>query len=116
MAEVGSAARAARFHPSHTVALVGVFLDVGALQRLVKTRPARTRLELRSGTEQRRATADTVVHACILGLPVLSREGPLGPRLACHMVLLRSQLSAPFGLGLDHFIFGFCHRKNLSSL
>ena len=35
-----------------------------------------------------------------------ARKGPLGPRLAQDMILLRGQARAPFGIGEQQFFHG----------
>src|SRR5437660_166258 len=88
------AAVKARFHP--------VFF-----QRLPEARPARTGFELGIGAEQRFAATHAFVSAMLLGVPVPPTESRLRALLPGHVVLIRRELLAPFGIGLGNFVGHF---------
>src|SRR4051794_36265626 len=70
------------------------------LDRREEARPSRSRIELGLGAEQRLAAAHAAVEAVIPGVPVRTGEGAFGAVLARHVILLRRQLAAPFGIRL----------------
>ena len=75
----------------------------------VKAWPSGAGFKLGVGLEQRRATADAVVHSGLFVIPVLAGKGRLGAALPRNVELLRRELLTPFLFGLlDLFdgIFG----------
>lgn len=62
---------------------------------LPETGPSGTGFKFSAGTEQRDVTADAVVCAAVLKVPVSTSEGSFRTPLASHLELLRSQLLFP---------------------
>src|SRR6185437_3021183 len=92
VAEVAAALGAVNLGPTHVVARVDVgFHGIGS-QRSEEARPARTGIELRVRVEQRLAAAHALVHAVLLGVPVLAGEGPFGALLAGDSELFGGEL------------------------
>src|SRR5919112_2570329 len=87
-------------------------LDVTLVERLVETRPARARIELRLRAEERCSAAYATVDALVLRIPVIARKGPLGALLPGRPVRLGSQFSTPFFFGLTNSLY---HRAILAS-
>src|SRR5262249_18410460 len=69
-------------------------------QRRPVARPARPRVELLVGAEQRLAAARAAVGPLVLAVRVLPGEGSLGALLAQHVILLRRERRPPLGIGL----------------
>src|SRR5580692_5214686 len=102
MAEVPAATSAHHLRALHEQAVVRPQLDRLGDSRLGEAGPARARLELGVGAEQVRATAGAAVHAGVLVVDILAREGRLCARTAQHLVLLGRQLLTPLLLALGH--------------
>ncbi|CAM2154769.1 hypothetical protein PT2222_310046 [Paraburkholderia tropica] len=100
MAQMRAAVLAAHLDAQHAVRAVRALLDYLAVDRTEVARPAATGVEFRVGFEQRRATADAVVDAALVVVPVLAGEGAFGGRVARDLVLRGVELLAPFGVGL----------------
>ena len=77
MAQVRIALPAPDFDAPHSVGAVGFRLDVFVRDRRPETRPSGAGLELRIGTEQRTATADTAIEAFLMQIVVFARKGEL---------------------------------------
>ncbi len=91
MPEVGITAGTADFDTQHTVAAVFAAGNRFFGKRLPVTGPARTGIELGFGTEQRRITADTMIDARGLCIPVLARERCFSAMLAADGILFITQ-------------------------
>ena len=66
--------------------------------------PAAAGVEFRVGGEQRCVTADAMVDAVLVVIPVFAGEGPFGRCVPGYLVLDGVELVAPFGFGfLDFF-------------
>lgn len=72
----------------HVVAGVVPFVDIGGFDRLRKTRPATTRLELVGRGEQRLAGDDVDIDAGLVVVQVLAVSGVLRSVLLRHAILL----------------------------
>src|SRR5262245_61370048 len=83
----------------HSVARVRLGHDAVERRRLVEARPARARLELRVGAEERAPAAGAAVDPRIVLVPVHARECALRALLPEDLVLLRRQALAPLGVG-----------------
>src|SRR2546428_12336433 len=103
VAEMAAASLAGHLGAVHAVAGVGVQLDVRPVGRLGEAGPAGPRVELGAGIEQLRPASGTPVDAVLVVVPEGAGEGPLGPGLPEHLVLLGGQSSAPFLVGLGKF-------------
>jgi two-component system, NarL family, response regulator LiaR len=101
--EVGVAVFADDLRTAHEEAVVGPQLDVLEVGRLGEAGPAGARVELGVGGEELGAATDAAVHPLRLLVDVGAGEGPLGARLAGHLVLLRGELLAPLLLALLNF-------------
>src|SRR5437763_736284 len=84
----------------HPERLVRLLVDHLVARRRVESRPAATRVVLRLGAKELRAAARTAVHAGLEHMIVLAGKRRLRALFAEDAVLLRTQLSAPFRLGL----------------
>ena len=69
--------------------------DGSRTNSLPETGPPGTGVEFGIGTKQRDVTADAVVGAAVLKVPVSTSEGSFRTPLASHLELLRSQLLFP---------------------
>src|ERR1043165_2094264 len=67
---------------------------------LIEAGPARTRLKLCVGVEQRRAAANAAIDTLLMVVPVFAGESPLRAFFARHVVSPRRKLLPPFVLGL----------------
>src|SRR4051812_3516991 len=76
-----------------------MFIDAAALDGTKEARPARARLELRVGREERRATAGAVIRAARVVVPVRVVVRRLGAGLAKHVVLLVRETCVPLRVG-----------------
>src|SRR5712691_10375057 len=99
MAEMGLAGGAAHFRSAHEQRAVLMLGHRALVGGGVEARPARTRSEFGVGSEQRVAAAYAHVHAFALLIEIGPGPRPLGAVLAGHMILLGSELFAPFGVG-----------------
>src|SRR5689334_15649963 len=98
-----AAPRAGHLGTDHAVAQVAVLLDRLA-ERLVEGGPAAARVVLGVGLEELRAAAGAQVDAGLEDLVVLAGERRLGALEPEHAVLLRRELCAPLGVGLDDLV------------
>src|SRR5208282_716745 len=98
------AAGTARLRSSHTITGVGDFLDVLAIGGGIETRPPGSRIKFRFRAKKQRATADAVVRAVVVLVPVLAGESGLGAAGAGHLILLRSELLPPLAFGLGDLV------------
>src|SRR3954467_14775789 len=92
--------RAVYLGATHQQAAVVLDRNSLALDGLGKARPTGTRLEFRSGVEQRIPTSRATVDAIAVLVPVLPCEWGLGALLSQHTILLRRELAPPFGIRL----------------
>src|SRR5438445_2635992 len=106
------AAAAVHFRAPHEPGVIGVEGDIVFGNRLPKAGPAGAGIKLRFGIEQWLTTADTLIHAIFLRVPVRSREGPLGSFLPRDLNLLRRQLLTPFLVRLLN-VFGHGYTLSL---
>jgi len=107
MAEVGITAGTADFDTQHTVAAVFAAGNPLFGRRVPITGPARAGIELGFGTEQRRITADTMIDAGCLCIPVLARERRFSAMLAADGILfIIQQFSQLFPA---EYLFTVCH-------
>src|SRR5262245_35564535 len=86
------------FDPCHAVAAIGRGLD-RTLNRLVKTRPAGTALELRVGGEERLSAGRARESARTVFVVEWAGTGALRTMLAEHVELLGRERLFPFGVG-----------------
>src|SRR5436305_2527867 len=100
VAEMPAAVRAGDLGARHPQGGVGVLVDRSASRRRREGRPTATRVVLRLGAKELRATAGTAVAPVLEDVVVLPRERALRPLLPQHVVLLGSQFRAPLRLGL----------------
>ncbi len=103
---MGVAAGAEHLGPAHAESVIGLDGDVLLRDRLVKTRPAGTGIELGTGIKQRRAATDTAVHAGLVVVPKLAAEGALGAFLAGNIELFLGELLFPVGIGFLDLVHG----------
>src|ERR1700738_4956845 len=99
VAEMAAAATAVNFGAQHAEGAVLGLAD-GVLERLIKTRPAGAALEFGVGREQRQVAAGAGEDALAMFLEQRARTRALGALLAQDLILLRSELRAPFRIGL----------------
>src|SRR5580704_1012793 len=71
-----------------------------------ETRPARTGIEFRLGTEERVAAANTAIQARLMVVVVGAAEGPLGVCFARNVKFVRTERATPLGIALSHFCRG----------
>src|SRR5687767_1021642 len=93
------AAAAPNLGPKHAVASIFDQAHAILILRLRETRPARSRVELRVRSEELVATAGTPIHAILVAIPVLAREGALCATLTADLILLGREFLAPLGVG-----------------
>ena len=108
------AAGAARLGAGHAVAGIGVLGNVLTVGGGEETWPSGPRIELGIGAEQQIATADAVIGAVVVLVPVLPGKSALGTGATRYLVLLRSELLLPLGVRLldlvDNLVADlFCH-------
>ena len=72
MAEVSVAARAVDFSADDAARFVTAFADARLIRRLPETRPARARVVLGTGVEERLAAANALIDALVLRVPVFA--------------------------------------------
>jgi hypothetical protein len=102
VAEMASAVRAGDLRPLHEEGAVDVLRHRRVLGRGVEAGPPAVGVELGLGLEQLGAAARAQVNAWGRGLPVLTRERPLGDLLPQDVVLGRGQVAPPLRLCLLH--------------
>ena len=102
-----AAAAAVDLGSAHEERAVLLGLDRLAVGWLEEARPPGARVELGVGAEQLLAAAGAAIHTLVLGVPVGAGEGPLGPLLAQHVVLLGRQLRPPVRLALGQLLHCF---------
>ena len=91
-------------HLAVGVAVTGLaVIDVLLGDRLPETGPAGAGVELLVGAEQFIAAGRAQIFTLLVVVPVGAGEGPLGPGLPEHLVVLGGQSSAPFLVGLGKF-------------
>src|SRR5690606_24276908 len=90
---------------------VGLFADIGRIERLEVAGPAATGIELGVGGEQRGAAAHTTVNAMLAGVPIASGERALGAFLALDRVFFRRQFRTPLGVDLFNLVHVYTFRK-----
>ena len=105
MAEVAPAFFTGYLYSVHAVACVTHGVD-GSLYGFVKGRPATTGVVLSLREKERRVAAFTGVSAVLEMVVIFSSECPFGTLESEDTVFFRSQLGAPFSLGLDDFSVG----------
>src|SRR5262245_13866383 len=104
MAQVGIAAAAQHLRPHREPAAVLLQRHVALGERLPETGPARSRVKLRPGVEQRLPAADAGIDTVLLRVPVGPGEGPFGALLARDAELLLGQLPAPRVIGFYYLV------------
>jgi hypothetical protein len=102
VAKVRFAPGTADFRALHAVTPVGFAVDVLFGCRFPEARPARAGIELGLGTKEGGAAADATEHSLLVQVPVLAGESALGPLLARHFILFRSEELLPLGIGLNY--------------
>lgn len=104
MPEMGIAAAALDFSASHAV--IGIYRFVNLLRRYrgPEAWPAAAGIVFLRRRKQLIAAAHAEIGAFFLILVVLTRKCSLGAPLTRHLILLRSQLIAPFFIGFDNFL------------
>jgi hypothetical protein len=102
--QVGVAFTAQHLGALHEEASVGFRADIGFRRRGGKAGPAGARVEFVSGEKEVGSAAGAPIHACLVIVPIAARKGAFGSFLASHRILLRRQLTLPFGVGLDDFL------------
>ena len=95
VAKVGVAICAANFGAHHAVGVIGVGADGSSAYPIPEAGPAGTGIKLGGAAVKLGITADAVVAAIALLVPVSAAEGTLGTALAGNPELLRRQLLAP---------------------
>src|SRR5579862_1165873 len=105
---------ATRLGAGHAIAGVGVFGNVFTVGGGEETWPSGPRIKLRIGSEQQIATADAVIGAVVVLVPVLPGKCALGTGATRDLVLLRSELLLPLGVRLLDLVDSlvadlFCH-------
>src|SRR5215470_532726 len=104
--EVRIAPRAVHLGPAHEEARVLLGLDRLRRGRLEVRRPAGAGVELVIRAEERLTTADAVVCAAIVVVPVHAAECALRAVLACHLELVVGEMLAPLLVGLADLFDG----------
>src|SRR3990167_3200450 len=104
MPEMSAALFAAHFHAFHAVAGIGACGHAFGAIGLPETRPAGTRIKFGIGVEQRIAATRATVNTRVMAIPIGAAEGRFGAALAAHLILLRREFLAPFGIGFFDFV------------
>src|SRR5258708_11476866 len=94
------AAGATRLRAAHAIAGIRVFRNILAVGGGVEARQSVPRINLRVRAKKQRATADAVVGSVLVLIPILAAKSPLSPAVTRHLILLRSKLLPPLGIGL----------------
>src|SRR5688572_20191923 len=113
---MGPTATAERLGAAHAVGTVFLDCHVFLPRRLPEAGPTRARIELVLGAEQLSTAAHAAVLAFLVIVPVGAGEGRLGAFLARHVILVRSELLAPFRvrlLDLGHIAVYSCRHSSL---
>jgi hypothetical protein len=105
MPKVRIASGALNFGSLHSVARVGLHLDVLVLHRIPKARPARTRLKFLLGMEKVRSATNAAKNSVFMKLPVLAGEGALRAPMPRHLILFRRKDFLPFRICLHNFVY-----------
>src|SRR5882757_819612 len=100
MAQVRIATAALYLGADHAVRSVGFCVDGLIFKGSGEAGPAAAGMKFSFGSEEWTAAADAFVSARSVGGLVLSRIRRLSSLLTGHIVLIRSQLLLPFGVGL----------------
>ena len=112
MPEVGITLSAVDFGAHHPVGQILFGGDRLGTHTVPEAGPTRARIELGLRAEQRRTTADAVVHPRGLVVPVSPGERPLGAAAAGHLELLRRQGLLPLlGAAFDRIGRGHGRRN-----
>src|SRR5579884_4081126 len=107
VAEMRSTSPAQHFGPQHPMGGVFNQLYVLPIHRIVEAGPARARLKLGGGAEERGPTGRAAIRAVVLGVYVATGERPLRPLFAQNRVLFGRETAAPLLLGhLGRFFRG----------
>ena len=114
VAQMRIALGAARLGARHAITGVGVLRDVLAVGGGKEARPSGSRIKLCFRAKQQRATADAVVRSVVVFVPVLAGESALGAAGAGHLILLRSKLLPPLGVGLGDLVGEFVGHVDVS--
>src|SRR5215475_984731 len=117
MAEVAGAFRAQHFGADHTVAVVGLFVDMALRRRLAEAWPAAAGIEFGVRLEQPLPATGADIGPLPMLMFVLAGERPLRRLLAQDGILHRGQFLSPLGLALDDFAgcLGVSHHSSNSS-
>src|SRR5207249_3345451 len=106
VAQVAAAGCAENLGPPHSVRGVDARLDAVEGRWLEEARPTGSGVELRLRAEELGAAPGTAVDAGVFGIDIRACERALGAGLTEHVILLRSQTLAPFGVGDGGFAHG----------
>jgi pyridoxamine 5'-phosphate oxidase len=103
MAEMSSTLGALDLRTAHAVTGVVDRLQIFFIEGRVKAGPSAAGFKFRSGAEQLRITADAVIGAVVMQVPIFAAESRLRAALARHFILFRRELFFPFFVSLHVF-------------
>jgi len=108
MTEVSVADIAQDFGSDHSIAVICSFSDMCGINGFEITGPAASRIKFGVRFEKRRFTADALIDAVFVMIPVLAGEGALRASVSCHLVRHRLEQGTPFGIGTHNFFNIHC--------
>src|SRR5206468_685263 len=85
------------------------FVDIFFRNWFVKAGPTRAGIEFGGRIKQFVTAGNTSVHARLLRVVILSREGRLRGFHAAYLILLWREFALPFFFGLFNFVLHNCH-------
>src|SRR5580704_14426409 len=99
------AAGTTRLGSRHSITVVGVFDDVLAVGCGKEAWPSRSRVKFCVRAKKQRPTTNAVIRSVVVFIPVLASEGALGTAGTGYLILLRSKLLPPLGVGFSNLSF-----------